>query len=769
MKKILFISFILLYNSLFMFSESYRKHTIFPIPQITEKLNETFTIDNSISIGITDHFSSEEIKLAKSLVAEFTDIGIATKIVKVNEIPKTGKWIFISNYKNPIFSDILEKEFTSFPEKFPAPEGYVMYINSNRILIGGVDNPGTFYGFQSLRQLLRHGNGKEIQGAKIVDWPNLPFRALRLYSPGPDNIPFFKRFMKDFMALYKFNKIVIEFTSMRLDKHPELNVGLMELVKYMQNTRSTSLKGPAGESKDSPHEDVSDGYIIEKDEVKDIVNYANDCYLEVIPELPSLTHSYYLLTGDRSIAEYQKDLWPDTYCPSNPETYKLLFDVYDEYIEVIKPDMIHIGHDEWWSPVDSCQLCRNKNHYQLFVDDVNKIHNYLSKRGIRTAMWGDCFSEKFRGKGDRQMTTANGTKYSIPGALPKDIIAKSFPKDILIFNWFWIDEETDNEVDMWNLPQVYGNFKHNIKNWEFRIKQSNIIGGATSSWSATEALTIGKDLLVEFVGCANLLWSSHQINSKELSNYLWETMPYIRNSFSEKNYKRTSFLNSNLEISSIDITKNFNSNLDLLVGEWEIKQNVVGSNDKANIFELKPKEEKSAISIGLIKPDELIEKVEHIVVNEDVNSLIFLHACAMPAKNNKSYWKRFDIAETSEMLGWYEIVYEDGIKLTEPIRYGINILEWNPGDEKNKQWRDEIGTHQNFYAYKADAVDCSVTGDYSFPIFYSFEWVNKRFGKKIKEINLYNSSNNNSIFLIGLNKVLKVNIDEVKTDIKDYM
>ena len=68
--------------------------------------------------------------------------------------------------------------------------------------------------------------------------------------------------------------------------------------------------------------------------------------VKVKSEIPSLTHGYYLLTRHPELAEYPGDKWPDTYCPSNPKSYELMFDVYDEYIEVIKPKMFHIGHDK---------------------------------------------------------------------------------------------------------------------------------------------------------------------------------------------------------------------------------------------------------------------------------------------------------------------------------------------------------------------------------------------------------------------------------------
>src|SRR5690606_27999951 len=148
-------------------------------------------------------------------------------------------------------------------------EGYLLHVDSRLIVISGWRDAGAFYGLQSLRQLLRAGNGKTVQGVEISDWPALPFRAIRLYVPGPENTAFFKRFLSDFMALYKYNKVIIEFNCMRLDRHPEVNTGWLRFVNYMQYSRSNATEGPRGEEKNSSHYDAGDGYIVEKEAVRE--------------------------------------------------------------------------------------------------------------------------------------------------------------------------------------------------------------------------------------------------------------------------------------------------------------------------------------------------------------------------------------------------------------------------------------------------------------------------------------------------------------------
>ena len=82
----------------------------------------------------------------------------------------------------------------------------------------------------------------------------------------------------------------------------------------------------------------------------------------------------------RELAEIKNAEWPDTFCPSNPDSYKLLFDVFDEYIDVIKPRMVHIGKDEWRMPVDVCENCKGKDYSELFVSDIQKTYNRIWRK-----------------------------------------------------------------------------------------------------------------------------------------------------------------------------------------------------------------------------------------------------------------------------------------------------------------------------------------------------------------------------------------------------
>jgi hexosaminidase len=402
------------------------------------------------------------------------------------------------------------------------------------------DDDGAFYGMQSLRQLVVKENAQVgIRSVEIEDWPHVAFRGIRLYLPGHENIAFCRRFLRDFMALYKFNKVIVEVNaSMRLDRHPELNAGWIDFARDLYYTQRYNPLGAHATDQNSAHHDTADGEILEKDEVADLVRYANAQHIEVIPEIPTFTHSYYLLTRHKELGAISGAEWPDIYDPTRPEVYKLVFDVFDEYIEVMKPKMVHIAHDEMFYPVELCIPGRSKDPSELWAGDVRKIHDYLAAKGIRTALYGDHLIESVRGVHRKPYKSKTGWEYNMPGALTPQQVTDLIPKDTLVANWFWHDvraaegrgEPNDVKLSDWGFQQIHANFMYNIQNYA----RPGVIGGAPSSWAATTEYTMGKDLMLDFLGTANLMWSTHWPEEQALSKIVQSMMPDVRRRLSGK-------------------------------------------------------------------------------------------------------------------------------------------------------------------------------------------------------------------------------------------
>jgi hypothetical protein len=737
---------------------------IFPAPKDIKRADGDFIFTEKTKILLSPNPSDFDLFLARLLVAELSDFYFMPVLMdRTEKISNEKSYILMGTFENPLIKKYIKTENMNDIEGL-GNEGYFIKISQNAAIIAANTNKGVFYGFQSLRQLIQKENKHlKVPGIIIKDKPSLPFRGIRLYVPGPENIPFFKRFVRDFMALYKFNKVILEMNGvMRLDRHPEINVGAIEFANEMNYSRRDRPAGPGNQYQDSAHHDAGDGQILEKKEVANLVEYIRQFHIEVVPEIPSLTHVYYLLNRHKELAEITKAEWPDTYCPSKPESYELLFDVYDEYIEVIQPDMIHIGKDEWRMPVHVCPLCKDKDYKELFVQDVNKIYDYLNSKGVKVGMWGDHFLESVREQGFRDCETKSGYKYQVPGAITPQQVQKLIPKDILIFNWFWGEKENDLAVEDFGFKQVYGNFRPNISGWKTRSEMESVLGGAPSSWAGTTELNFGKDLLYDFLGSANLLWAGESLGHGELSTSVRQLLPKVRHYLSGKSLPSL----DNKKISPIDISSfsNVNAKKSILnVTLKNMKKSETGNPAFKNLY---PGSNNKPVAIGVATDNTvgLPTKVLNIKIDKDVSSLIFLHACAKEAGNEKAYRRIYNFDDTSDLLGWYEIVYEDGFVESIPIRYGINILDVNMRKRDSDKWEEgKTGAPQNVYAYLADPIEYHQDG--ATKTFFAYEWKNPRFGKVIKSVNLkasklyknYAEKNipPNAIFLLGLNYVEK--------------
>jgi hypothetical protein len=618
----------------------------------------------------------------------------------------------------------------------PSPEGYILRTDKNVTLVAGSDDRGAFYGLQSLRQLIfKEDKQVRIRGVQIRDWPEKQFRGIYLYLPGRDNIPFFKRFVRDYMALYKYNTLIMEMgASMRLDSHPELNSGWVEFARDCNySCRNYPLSSFHEVDQNSSHQDTADGNFLEKEEVADLVRWIAKNKIELVPALASFTHSYYLLTKHRDLAAVPENKWPDIYCPSNPKCYPLVFEVYDEYIDLLKPKMVHIGHDELFLPVGSSPHCRDEDIGELFGKDVKTIHDHLSSRGIKTALWGDMLLQSVRGHGLQKQVAADGWIYYTPGGLTPEQVERLIPKDCLIFNWFWHDERkhgggdaslNEATLDKMGFQQIYGNLNPTIKNYETRKKLSTLIGGAPSAWFATNEVGFGKELMSTFLGCSSILWTGQVLLGKDLSAKTQSMLPAIRTRLSGI----TPPSQTEISIVPIDISSRFNIGDKIQILNTDLSGTTVGSVQLNNVpFNLKLFNGMHSIIVGTNGKEAtgLPEVVTGIPIGASPTSLLFLHASARPASNKEGFRLIWDQKDTADLLGWYEIVYEDGFVTTIPIRYGVNILECN--------WDQRVS--ENDYCYDADAV--AVGGGTNNRItFFAFEWTNPRLGKVIQEIRL---------------------------------
>ena len=716
--------------------------SIFPLPLSTSKREGRFHVGDDVIIVTASESSIDELSVARALRDDVADwCGLILTIRSDSALPPGKRAIVVGTSERPLIREALAQGGTQAIERSSLSEAYTLRVRPDLAVISGADSRGVRYGFQSLRQLIDSDGGRfSLPCLDVVDYPQKPFRGLKLYLPGKQNIPFFKRFIRDFVAAHKYNTLIMEFNAgMRLESHPELNAGWRDMVLDTNYSRRNYPPGSLhGREQNSCHQDTADGSFLEKQDVVELADFIRSQGIELIAELPSFTHSYYLLTRHKELSEVPGDRWPDTYCPSNPKTYDLLFEVYDEYIDLLRPRTVHVGHDELFAPLGLCPKCGDRDIGERYGEDVARIHSYLRKKNVGMAMWGDMLLESVRGKGLREKRAPDGWSYKVAGGLTREQVERLIPRDILIFNWFWAKaegewseeqaEKNEEILDGLGFKQVYGNFSPAIENYSARSARQTILGGAPSAWFAPSEPSFGRIMITDIMGCSNILWHGDVIDGRHLADMAQARMPLIRSRF--RGHLPPSQTES--AFSPIDIASHFN-----VTGQ----ESVIGCDlhsiqprliyVKKVPFRIDRSGDKAAMGVATLesKPMTLPSAVDGIRIDSDFSSLLFLHACAKPAANREPDRLLWDVFDSADVLGWYEARYQDEYAVTIPIRYGVNIAEWDWQSRKTN--RD--------YCYGADPTHVGGEGAKSVTMF-AFEWLNPRPGKVVSELRLSGTS-----------------------------
>ena len=293
----------------------------------------------------------------------------------------------------------LTKEMEEKAESFfgeALPEGY------DRYLIVIKDDVRVYYTnaiskIYALYEILRNYEGGIGKGM-IYGRAYMQMRGYKTYLPPKDDIEGYKRVM-DMLLYLGYNTLTVELVgAAEYKSHPEINEGWEELCKIFaeRNGFTRDIARSFIYPKNSIHVESGGGRVLSVSQLAEIRDYAYARGIEIIPEMPCLSHSDYLLYKHPEFAEMPEDHYPDVCCPSNPDYYKMLFEIFDDMIEIFKPGRINVGHDELYV-LGRCPRCKGKKAADLLLSDLTKIHDFLASRGVKTMMWGDKVSHAWHG------------------------------------------------------------------------------------------------------------------------------------------------------------------------------------------------------------------------------------------------------------------------------------------------------------------------------------------------------------------------------------
>jgi alpha-L-fucosidase len=303
------------------------------------------------------------------------------------------------------------------------PEGsYAMEVKSGSVTISAGTGAGIFYGMQTLIQLLPlspfvmtdHGlaigagaagsgagaaAGFSIPAVSITDYPRFGYRGLML-DAGRHFFPveFVKKFI-DYLALHKMNYFHWHLTE---DQGWRIEIKKYPLLTEVASCRSGTIIGHSPGTGDDSTEYC--GYYTQ-DQIREIVKYAGDRYITVIPEIELPGHSSAALTaypwlgctGGPYHVQHGWGVFKDVYCAGNDSVFQFLQDVMDEVIALFPAKYIHIGGDE--CPKDSWKVCPKcqKRIKDLGLKDeeglqsyfVQRIEKYINSKGKQIIGWDE--------------------------------------------------------------------------------------------------------------------------------------------------------------------------------------------------------------------------------------------------------------------------------------------------------------------------------------------------------------------------------------------
>ncbi len=321
----------------------------------------------------------------------------------------------------------------------------------------------------------------------------------------------------DFLAALGCNTLMLELGgAFEYISHPEVNDGWLEYARILGHPgKLKEVHENSGCMKNSIHIDNGGGEVLSRSEMLKIIVRCRNLGVSIIPEVPSLSHSDYLLFRHQELAEHKTDPFPDTYCPSDPRSYELLFDILREVVEFFHPEYINIGHDEYFL-FGLCEKCKGRKAEEIYSQDISKIHGFLSSLGVKTMMWGD-----------KLLDSHNKLGQAIGGAdrgyLPATYKAIDLiPGDINILHWYWgIDRKHDQDFLSRGFHMTFGNLNPALMpEWSSRSTQDKISGFIVSNWGRADWMTAQRNGVLFAVAALRRLLAEPKAADEDWQSFL---------------------------------------------------------------------------------------------------------------------------------------------------------------------------------------------------------------------------------------------------------
>lgn len=269
-------------------------------------------------------------------------------------------------------------------EAFSAPEGYTLEVTPAQILICSATDAGLFYGLQTLLQLAEPAGQSvwNVPAVRMEDAPRFDYRGFMMDVSRHFRSKEFVKKQMDVLARYKLNRLHLHLTD---------GAGWrIEIKKYPRLTEFAAWRPEAVWKKWWFGEDArkyceqtdprAQGGYYTQDDIRELVRYAAERHITIIPEIEMPAHSEEVLAAYPEFSCPGEPYKSADFCVGNEQTFSFLEEVLTEVMKLFPSEYIHVGGDEAgkgaWKTCPKCQQRMADNN----LKDVNELQSYLIHR-----------------------------------------------------------------------------------------------------------------------------------------------------------------------------------------------------------------------------------------------------------------------------------------------------------------------------------------------------------------------------------------------------
>jgi hexosaminidase len=352
---------------------------IVPLPVYLRLGIDHFTLPKDITLGS----DGNDAQLATTLLSNY----LIERQYNVTNNPSSTKTIQLSIVDNAKLGK----------------EGYDLVVNKEGVALKANTGAGLFYGIQTLTQSIEADG--TIPYLSITDYPRLEYRGLHLdVSRHMFPVEFIKKYI-DLLAKHKMNRFHWHLTDdqgwrIEIKRYPKLQ----EIAAY----RNETIIGHAITANRDVNRDYDGkryGGYYTQDEIKEVVAYAAERYVTVIPEIEMPGHAQAALsaypelgcTGGPYTAATTWGVFDEVFCAGKEETFQFLEHVIDEVVALFPSEYIHVGGDECpktrWEKCPHCKKrmkdenLKDAHHLQSYF--VQRMEKYINSKGKKIIGWDE--------------------------------------------------------------------------------------------------------------------------------------------------------------------------------------------------------------------------------------------------------------------------------------------------------------------------------------------------------------------------------------------